>query len=111
MYATEAVGVQYDVQYEKSLAGAVKAKPREPEFQAILKRIAAVNGRLDELAAMSLAHSDRIVGAIPESKVDGAGNLIGGPNGCLSELSMAIDHLQATVERVYSNVARIGNAF
>ena len=84
--------------------------PRTPEFQAVLKRLSEVNGRLNELSAIAGQSADRIVGTQPE-EATGSPKLDTVPDGYLSEISKAVAEAGITVERIYRNVTRITNEF
>jgi hypothetical protein len=83
---------------------------RDPEFQVILKKLQAINGRLNELSAISGQAADKIVGSEPVPfGGDTAKELVS--SSYLTDLSRTLEHAESTVERIYRNVTRITNEF
>lgn len=102
-----AIGAAQANAYAKN-ADAIKT----PEFQVAMKRLASTNARLNELCQMSGGIADKVVGFMPETQPAGCTPGVEKPAECfLSELLYAIEQANRSVERVYSNVSRIGREF
>lgn len=87
------------------------ATPRDPEFQAALKKLSSINARLGELSAIAGQGADKIVGSMPTPLNPAEKDVAPTPNNYLADLSRSLSQTSDMVERIYRNVTRITNEF